>query len=78
MTAELVDAYHRAPSGRVELIPMKRAEAEFAVWRWPDQWSFDRKTFSARREVAARGEPVEPPSLADRLQRGSSIVGQAK
>lgn len=60
MTAELVDAYHRAPSGRIEFIPLKRAEAEFAVWRWPDQWSFDADTFAPRPRLE-RGEPCNPP-----------------
>jgi hypothetical protein len=67
MTAALVDAFHRAPSGRIELVPMKRAEAEFAAWRWPDQWSLDQTTFSPRRPLAERGAPSDPPNWSRQL-----------
>lgn len=58
MTTELVDAYHRAPSGRIEFIPLKRAEAEFAAWRWPHAWSLT-QTFPPQPHVE-RGTPCNP------------------
>jgi hypothetical protein len=62
---ELVNVFHRGGGGRVEAIEMKPREAEFACWRWPDQWSFDQRTLSAVRKPPARGTPVTPASLAD-------------
>lgn len=61
MTTELVDAYHRAPSGRIEFIPLKRAEAEFAAWRWPHAWSLT-QTFPPQSPDRGRGPPIEPAS----------------
>ena len=61
MTAELVDAFHRGPSGKIEFIPMKRAEAEFAVWRWPHMWSLT-QTFPPQSPDRGRGMPCEPAS----------------
>jgi hypothetical protein len=69
MPVELQTIYHRTPLGRVEAIDMNPREAAFAAGRWPDQWSLDMKTFSARAPRAERGEVVEMPSLVDRLER---------
>jgi hypothetical protein len=61
VTTELVDAYHRAPSGRIEFIPLNRAEAEFAAWRWPHAWSLT-QTFPPQSPDRGRGPPIEPAS----------------
>ena len=60
MTAELVDAFHRELSGKIEFIPIKRAEAEFAVWRWGHAWSFS-QTFPPQALDHGRGVPFDSP-----------------
>jgi hypothetical protein len=72
VAAALQTIYHRTPLGRIEAIDMKPREAEFACWRWPNQWSVDQKTFAARPPRVDRGEVVEMPSLVDRLTRSSA------
>jgi hypothetical protein len=79
---ELQTAYRREASGRITAIDIKPDEAEFAVARWPFAWSLtpDPKSFARwpwppdRR----RGNPVEPPSLADAMPRSPKMWDLAK
>jgi hypothetical protein len=68
----LVTVYRKSANGRIEAIDVKPDEAEFAVSRWPFAWSRtpDPKSFARWPwpPDRNRGDPVEPPSLADTAQ----------
>jgi hypothetical protein len=54
-------------SGRITWIEMTRDEVEFSVSRWPWRWSTSPRGFAPWPAALVRGEPIEPPSIADTM-----------
>jgi hypothetical protein len=69
----MAEAYHRSLAGKVTWIEMTRDEVEAAVARRPWEWSTSPRDFAPWPAALVRGEPVEPPSLADAMPQRAAL-----
>jgi hypothetical protein len=70
----MAEVYHRSAAGKVTFIDaMTRADVEAATARAPWEWSTELRGFAPWPPDRVRGEPVEPPSLADAMPRPSKM-----
>jgi hypothetical protein len=62
----MAECYHRSRGGKVTFIDaMTRDEVEEAIERAPWEWATSPRGFARLPADRVRGDPVEPPSLAD-------------
>jgi hypothetical protein len=65
--------YRRTLGGKVTFIDaMTRDDVAFAVARAPWEWSTEPRGFAKWPADRVRGDPVEPPSLADTWPRNGA------
>jgi hypothetical protein len=75
----MAEVYHRSAAGKVTWIDaMTRAEVEAAVKRAAWEWSTSPRGFAPWPPELVRGEPIEPPSLADAMPRSPKMWDLAK
>jgi hypothetical protein len=75
----MAEIYHRSVGGKVTFIDaMTHDEVADAIERAPWEWHSAPRGFAPWPADRVRGVPVIPPSLADRMPRGSSVWDQAK
>jgi hypothetical protein len=63
----LVEVFMRTIGGRVTSVELTVDEASAAVANQPWTWSLSPRSFAPWSDFNYRGEPVERPSVADRM-----------
>jgi hypothetical protein len=68
----VAEVYHKTLGGRVTWTELTRDEVAFAIARAPWEWSTEPRGFAKWPADRVRGDPVEPPSLADTWPRNGA------